>query len=167
MEWKLVSTQITRKKLRTRSSDALPSPTGKEYVYPEFPKDGPHNGTDATWVHFSMRLSTSSFWGKGLETDIPKKNRPRNQFIVAIFKFDKIKFKWKLIISDNEKDTAYLSKGKSHQKDIDIITIYAPSIKIPDIKETTLYLSSNIYPHTVIVDDFSTILSPVVKKSGQ
>lgn len=96
-----------------------------------------------------------------------KKNRPRNQFIVAIFKFDKIKFKWKLIISDNEKDTAYLSKGKSHQKDIDIITIYAPSIKIPDIKETTLYLSSNIYPHTVIVDDFSTILSPVVKKSGQ
>lgn len=48
VEWKLVSTQVTRKKPKTRSNHALPSPTGKEYVYPEFPKDDPHNGTDVT-----------------------------------------------------------------------------------------------------------------------
>ena len=53
-------------------------------------------------------------------------------------------------------------KSKPFQKEISIMNIYSSNIRAPSyVKETLLRLKSNIKPHTLIVGDFNSPLSPL------
>jgi hypothetical protein len=59
-------------------------------------------------------------------------------------------------------------KGKIHQEDIAILNIYTPNTRTSkSIKETLLHLRSQIDPHTAIVGDVYTPLSPIARSSRQ
>ena len=58
--------------------------------------------------------------------------------------------------------------GKIHQEEISILNIYAPNTRISSyVKETLLTLKSYIKPHTLIVGDFNTPLSPLDRTTRQ
>ena len=55
-------------------------------------------------------------------------------------------------------------KGKIHQDDISILTIYAPNARLPTfIKEILLKLTPHIEHYTLIVGDFNATLLPNVQ----
>jgi hypothetical protein len=75
---------------------------------------------------------------------------------VAILILEKVDFKLTLIKQDKE-GHSILIKGEIHQKEITIISLYAPNLNAPNfIKHTLKDLKSYINYNTVIMGDLNT-----------
>ena len=86
---------------------------------------------------------------------------------VAILISDKIDFKKRTMKRDPEGYFITL-KGRIHQKDINIVNIYAPNIGEPKyMKKILEYLKKDIQSKTIIVRDFNTPLSKMNRSSKQ
>jgi hypothetical protein len=97
---------------------------------------------------------TSKHW---LKVKVLKKiyqaNGPRKQAEVAILISDKADFKLTLIKQDKE-GHSILIKGEIHQKEITMISLYAPNLSAPNfIKHTLKNLKAHIDSNTVVVGD--------------
>ena len=85
---------------------------------------------------------------------------------VAILISDKIDLKIKKIARD--KEGHYIMIKGSIQEDITIVNVYAPNIGAPQyIRQTQTGLREEIDSNTIIVGDFNTPLSPMVRSSKQ
>ena len=94
-----------------------------------------------------------------MEKNIPGKWTEKKGGGVAILIPDKIDFKTKTIRRDTEGHFIILN-GRIHQKDINIINIYAPNIMAPKyIRKILEDLKKDIDSNILIVGDFNTPLS--------
>ena len=67
-----------------------------------------------------------------------------------------------------KKVISYSLQEKSIHKKFTILNIHAPNIKAPTfVKEMLLKLKAHIKPHTLIVGDFNTPLSPLDRTTNQ
>ena len=103
---------------------------------------------------------------EGLETIFPNKRTGKNAG-VAILISDKIEYKKRAIKRDPEGHFIIL-KGRIHQKDINIVNIYAPNKEAPRyIKKILEDFKKDIDSNTIIVGDFNTPLSKKDRSSKQ
>jgi hypothetical protein len=62
------------------------------------------------------------------------------------------------------KDTSYTLKEKIQQEKVSILNIYAPIARPPTfLKETLLQLKTQIEPHKIIVGDFNTPFTLMIR----
>ena len=84
---------------------------------------------------------------------------------VAILISDKVDFKVKNVTRDKEGHYIMI-KGSIQEKDITIISIYAPNIGAPQyIRQRLTAIKEEINSNTIIVRDFNTSITPMDRSS--
>ena len=82
---------------------------------------------------------------------------------VAIIILDKIEFKIKNIARDEEGHYIMI-QGSIQEEDITFVNIYAPNIGSSQyIRQTLTDIKGEIDSNTIIVGDFNTWLTPIIK----
>ena len=103
---------------------------------------------------------------EGLETNFPSKwtgKKSRGRILIS----DKIDF-LRMAIKRGPEGHFIILKGRIHQEDINIVTIYAPNIGAPKyIKKILEDFKKDIDSNTIIVGDFNTTLSKMDRSSKQ
>ena len=86
---------------------------------------------------------------------------------VAILISDKIDFEIKAVKRDKEGHYIMI-KGSIQEEDITIINIYAPNIGAPQyVKQMLTSMKREINSNTIIVEDFTTPLTPMDRSTKQ
>jgi hypothetical protein len=86
---------------------------------------------------------------------------PPKQAGIAISILDKVDFKLTLI-KQNKEGHSILIKGEIHQKEITIISLFAPNVNAPNfIKHTLRDLKTYIDSNTVVVGD---LIPPITNR---
>jgi exonuclease III len=98
---------------------------------------------------------------------INQANGSLTQAGVATLISDKVDLKLTFVKQDKE-GHSILIKGEIQQKEITIISLYAPNINVPNfIKHTLKDLKTYIDSNTVVVGDFNTSLLSIDRSSKQ